>query len=162
MLACIAACGSETAASTGPEADVTGSSWQKILDCDDGAAVVDVDTNERTHLQLVVRDPNAFATFDAMPYGEIKNARERIYRGQSPYGIFDTSAFRHLRAYEVAYDANHHLPGFEAIRDGAGLRFRSLDLSLSGCEPMSIASSPPDDAYPAACEVANYVFHACR
>lgn len=33
--------------------------WQKVLSCDDGKAWVDVDTNERHHLQLVIRNKEA-------------------------------------------------------------------------------------------------------
>ena len=124
--------------------------------------VVDVDASERRHLQLVVRDPATFAALDAMPYGEITNASERIYRGDSPYGIFAPGDFRHLRRYELMRDASGQVPGVEVRRDGNDLRLRALDLARPGCEPTSLHTSPPDDVYPDACEARSYVFHGCQ
>ena len=153
----IVACGiaSEDSGSTGDDQDLI--SWQKVLDCE--GAVVDVDSSERRSLQIVVRDPKAFGAMDAMPYGEVKRPNERIYRGDSPTGIFSPDQFKHFRRYEVVRDASGRRPGIDVIRDGSNLKFRSLDLARSGCEPYS---SGTDDVYPAECEVASYVFHSCH
>jgi hypothetical protein len=81
----------------GDSANVTTSNWQPILSCQNGAVVVDVDTNERRNLQVVVRDGSTFSVLDStITFGQIQNPNERIYRATSPFGIFDPAQFRHL------------------------------------------------------------------
>lgn len=164
-----ASLGFAAACTTADEGAVTGddknltASWQKLLECENGAVVLDVDTNERRHLQLVVRNAAAFPVLDqTITYGQVKTSSERIYRGDSPYGIFQASQFRHFRTYEASSNAAGQRPGVEAILSNGDLRLRGLDLARSGCQPYSLHTSPPDDAYPAECEATNYVFHGCR
>ena len=161
----VAACGGSSsdsgAPATGDDMNVTGTTWQKMLSCEGDKVVVDVDTGERRHLQVVVRDPAAFAVLDAtITYSEIKNPTERIYRGDSPFGVFSSGDLRHFRTYDVAGGPGGR-PGIDALVKNGDLHLRQLDLSKPGCEPYSLHTSPPDDAYPDACEAANYVFHGC-
>jgi hypothetical protein len=158
FVSALTACGNQgDQRSSGQDDNFTNASWQSILTCD--GAVVDVDASARTHLQLVIRETTAFPWFDNQSYGEIKNSNERIYYGDSPFGIFNPSDFRHLRKFEVIANASGHTPGFDIIRDGGGLKFRALDLSRPACEPFG---SGRDDVYPAECEVANFVFNNCH
>jgi len=164
VVATLVACGgSSDDAVTGDESNFTADSYAKILECENGSVLVDVDRNERRHLQLVVRDARAFGVLDqTLTYGQIKNPTERIYRGNSPYGIFDSSQFRHFRTYEVTSNASGQRPGVEAILQNGELRLRGLDLARRGCQPYSLRTDPPDDAYPGECEATNYVFRGCH
>lgn len=159
----VVACGpsAEPLSESVQNATGTGGVWENVLDC--GGAVIDVDSGERRNLQLVVRDAAAFPVLDrTITYHQIDTGTERIYRGQSPYGVWNVSQFRHFRAYETVRNSAGMMPGIEVIREGAGVRVRQLDLGKTGCQPYSLDVSPPDDAYPAECEVANYVFPQCR
>jgi hypothetical protein len=159
----LVACGGSSEPVNGDSANVTTSNWQQILSCSNGTVVVDVDTNERRNLQVVVRDASSFSVLDSsITFNQIKNPTERIYRGTSPFGIFDPTQFHHLRANDVVADAAGHLPGVEAILENGELRLRQLDLSRPGCEPTSLHSSPPDDFFPPDCEAANFIFHSCK
>ena len=61
--------------------------WKKILSCESNALEIDLDTNDRRSIQVTVKDPDAFKTFDEkMPFGQIKEENSRIYRGQSGSG----------------------------------------------------------------------------
>lgn len=157
-----AACADAASSTSRDEQDVAQTRWEMVLTCEGGAVVVDVDAGERRDLQVVVRSSGSFPALDTtISYNQIKNPSERIYRGDSPYGIFDPVSFRHLRAVDYVRNAAGKRPGFEAIREGDTLRLRSLDLARTGCEPQSLDTSPPDDAFPEACEEASYVFHGC-
>jgi hypothetical protein len=43
----------------------TSSNWEKLLTCDNGAAVLDVNTAERRDFQFVVRDANIVRYFES-------------------------------------------------------------------------------------------------
>ncbi len=87
----LSSCGKFTNAIAALQA--TEPSWQSILNCQGGGAYIDVDVNNRTNLQLVVDNESVFPFLDKMPYGVITSKMERIYQGQSPRGIFNSSDF---------------------------------------------------------------------
>lgn len=158
MIFCVlilSACGTQRDASTSATL-ATGENWQTILDCQAGAVVVDVDTQERRRLQVVIRDPNLFPYFDAkLTYGQIRNEGERIYQGQTYAGVFEPHQFVNVYAYDVAGSSTSR-PGFEARRSGNNLIFRALDFVKTNC-----GGSLTDNNF-ASCEVANYIFRDCR
>lgn len=149
--------GADDGADPATEQDLSGS-WQKVLECD--GATVDVDPNDRAEMQVVIRGASNLTWFDAnAKYGQTKNAKERIYRGRSPWGVFAPGDFKHLRKFEVVRNAAGETPGLDVIRDGDDLDFRVLDLAKKGCQPFS---SGRDDVYPAECEKIDFVFHGCK
>lgn len=130
--------------------------WEQMLQCQDGAVVIDVNTSDRRNLQVVVRDESLFPYFDAkLGYHQIKNANERIYRGQTVAGVFSSNDFVNVYAYEVT-TVDGKRPGFEARKYEDRLVFRALDFEKTQCGGRIIGN----DYSP--CEVANYTFRHCR
>lgn len=133
--------------------DVT---WQRIFTCQGDAVHVDVDTGDRRQLQVVLSDSTLFGYFDStLAYGQIVNATERIYRGQTDRGVFGASDFVNLFEYDVAGTAGSRL-GFEARRYDNTFVFRELDFVKTRC-----GGELRGNDY-TSCEVANYVFHDCH
>ena len=134
----VTACGSEAASSSAASSDVTSAkeNWQKVLQCD--GAVVDVDLNERRNFQIVVRDSGKFAQLDALPFGEVKNASERIYRGRAidGKGVFASESFNGFFANEVNSHADGTRPGYVVRSANAGggttVQFAAVNLATCG------------------------------
>lgn len=69
--------------------------WQPLIVCDDGAAVLDVNADARTNLQLVIRNQNILGYLHqvgaiALRYGQ----NELVLRGQEERGVFNSNDFR--------------------------------------------------------------------
>lgn len=105
----------------------SGTHWNAVLHCGGDGVVVDVDQDERRHLQAVVRDDGAVAWLSthpgAGPAGIPNQHGEIIVRGIATKGVFSPVDFTSVsqRGYSVA-DAL--LPEAYASREGSGLRVR--------------------------------------
>ena len=80
----------------GIQGSVTAAPFEKILECDGGAAVVDVDARERRNLQLVIRDTGIIEYLNDV--GAIRanfGDEEAIIRGFSQTGgVFSADQFQ--------------------------------------------------------------------
>ena len=60
--------------------------WEKVVTCNDDRAVIDVNTDERRFLQLVIRDPQIIQHFNELDLWESKwGDREIIMKGFAGY-----------------------------------------------------------------------------
>jgi hypothetical protein len=100
-----------------------------VFKCRDG--VVDIDLGERRDFQLVVRNSDLFGELDKFPFQQIKNDKERIYRGRTidGQGVFDSRAFKAFFANDVVGSASG-IPGYvvRADVDAGTVRFIAVDL----------------------------------
>ncbi len=108
-----------------------GETWLKVLDCDGGAAVVDVNDWERRELQVVIRDPNivnylATATqlkFGTTVAGNIVNAKgEMILRARVDRGVFTPWDFSSMSPSTIHAFDDRLLVTPRVFVDGPGLR----------------------------------------
>lgn len=159
LVACMMLALSNSSCSVSPsqnDSSVSGAKqgWEKVLECQNGAVIVDVDTNNRRSLQVVVRDSSLFSYFDSkLSVGQVKTQKERIYKGQTSQGVFRASNF--VNVFEYKYVSGKQL-GFEARLYGNTLTFRALDFEATQC-----GGSLRGNDY-SSCEVANYIFRNCH
>lgn len=150
------ACAAKKDGGNGSTLESANANWQRIYECQDQVHI-DVDTNERRHIQVVVTDKNIFGLIDQnIPYLQIANADSRIYRGQTSPGVFTPSSFVNVFAYDATTYTATKGQGFEARRYGTTLVFRALDFIKTQC-----GGSLRDNEY-RTCEVWNYTFKGCR
>jgi len=138
--------------------------WQKLLTCDDGSAVVDVNTSERRSVQLVIRDKHAVnylgssGAFPSYGRGEI------VVSGWQESGVFQPQDFRGFSAsFTSANDKTTYV-----WRDGVGLR---IEIEASGTR-MGTCGGQCEDPLSSSCEgrcnesyryeVANWHFRSCN
>lgn len=139
--------------------------WQPIVSCDNGAAVVDVNTDARTILQLVIRDQNILrhlhqAGVVTLAYGQT----ELVLRGQQENGVFNPNDFRHATNYG----------GVQFFRDGAGMKLSFSHDSKCWTEYPPGRENCSENPQSMACESAgtmkcergseraNWYFQSCR
>src|SRR5262245_58128499 len=111
--------------------------WEKLLTCDGGTAVLDVNSDERRNLQLVIRDPNIIGYLDSVGVVDpAYNARELVLSGYVAHvdfgspngprmldypfggkGIFDRHDFAEMIANYNYYEGG---PFARIFRDGDG------------------------------------------
>lgn len=142
-------------------------SWQKILTCDNGAVVVDVNTNERRQLQAVIHDVNILRyLYSAGAINLSYGAQEAIIQGWTGNGVFDPGSFSDFKARPgYPYDGY----SIDVRREGQGMKVTFLNttswteypgdcrnntLSMS-CESSGITHSRTD-------EIANWYFRDCQ
>lgn len=106
-----------------------GVTWSKILTCENGSVVVDVDVNERRNVQVVVRHWDAINHLRAMATAnnwasstilEPNSKGEVILRGTSNRGVFHPSDFE-----SMTRDTNY-APVYTARREWGGLKVALL------------------------------------
>jgi hypothetical protein len=95
------------------------SRWEKVLTCDNGAAVLDVDTSERRHLQFVIRNPQIIGYLASevrvSTQGIISRSGEIIVGGRQDRGVWSSSDFDKI-------DGNVPYVNAEVRREGGGVR----------------------------------------
>lgn len=105
------------------EAAYSSGTYQKLVTCNGGAAVLDVDTGERRQLQFVIRDANAINYLTGqigMQLGPLNrgNGRELIVRGWSKNGAFSAGDF-HALSSPISTVGNVYV-----YREGSGIRVK--------------------------------------
>jgi hypothetical protein len=123
LAACSAPTAPEDEAASSEEA-YSSSQWTKLLTCNGGAAVLDVDKNERRNVQLVIRDRAAVDYLQSKSPSNITNARHEIIitpNEQLKHGLFSPSDFGRDDFWR------YHVADFAAYagivkRDGRGLK----------------------------------------
>jgi hypothetical protein len=164
-----------------------GALWYKLYTCNGGAAVLDVNGNERRNLQLVIRDPNIMKYFHdlgmvQLPYGatelilsgwtgrvDFSRAHGPVLYGQ-PYGgpgVFNRSDFSELIANYNFYQGGRFARIF---RDGPGIKLQFGQIEGRGCAQTE-TYCPGDgfdcstycvDEYTEFVEKANWYFNDCN
>lgn len=143
-----------------------GASWGKVLDCDGGAAVVDVNRDERRNLQLVVRNQGILKYLHqtgavTLKYGDT----EAIAFGWQNHGVFSPSDFRYMNGQAKSMWDNRIV---YANRDGGGLKVRFVDrrsytekpAHCEDCLSMACESQCKTVSYEV--ELANWYFQRCE
>ncbi len=127
-----------------------GALWYKLYTCNGGAAVLDVNGDERRNLQFVIRDPNIMRFFHGLgmvqlPYGatelilsgwtgrvDFSRAHGPVLHGQ-PYGspgVFDRSDFTEMIGNYDYYRGGRFARIF---RDGDGINVQFGQIEGRGC-----------------------------
>jgi hypothetical protein len=184
-----AACTAEEAEGEELEIDEEASSkadgalWYKLYTCNGGAAVLDVNGNERRNLQMVIRDPNVMKYFQdrgvvSLPYG----ATELILSGWTGYidwnrsygplvhaqpyggqGVFYRRDFKEMFANLTGYGQASRFT--RVVREGNGIRVQFGSIELRGCaEPSTYFDcyTTCSQDYTEFVEHANWYFNDCK
>lgn len=126
--------------------------WQPVLACDNGAAVVDVNTYERRMVQLVIRDGNIAKYLRGKGDG-----REFIVSAELSNGIFNPSDFSGSQAN--AYMS----PATRVYREGNGLKVQIIDVAHYVCTDYRENDYYCAEGYwTSDREIANWYFQSCR
>lgn len=147
------------------EAVYSTGSWQRLLTCNGGAAVLDVDTGERRHLQLVIHDANAINYVTGAVHQQMLldrgNGRELIAAGWSTAGVFQPSELG-----SFTEDASDYSSRVRVFREGKGVKVvfelhrREGGFCTDWCSDFCCGGyAGASDVYP---ELANWYFDDCR
>lgn len=143
-----------------------GAAWEKFLDCDSGAVVMDVNKDERRSLQLVVRNQGILRYLNekgAVTLGF--GATEAISYGWQDRGVFQPDDFRYMNGQPKTMWDNRIV---YAHREGSGLKVRYVDRRSytekpAGCEDcLSMACESACKTITYEVELANWYFQSCR
>ncbi|OQW46983.1 MAG: hypothetical protein A4S09_16190 [Proteobacteria bacterium SG_bin7] len=137
--------------------------WEKILTCDGGSAVVDVNTSERRNVQLVIRDQHVVNYLRPTGAFNTNNNGEIIVSGWQSQGIFQPRDFHGFsNSFTSAHDKTIYV-----WRDGAGLKIK---VEASGTR-VGTCGGQCEDPTSSSCEgrcnetykyeVANWIFRYC-
>ena len=163
--------------------------WKKTFTCNGGAAVLDVNGNERRNIQLVIRDGNAIRYLNEVgavssPYGATEivlsgwTGRVNWWDGLGPRleaqpygapGVFSRGDF-----HEMIADHNTYEGGFghfvRVAREGGGIKVQFGSIEKRGCAKSestyvgdgfgTVTSCVAD--YSAYVEKANWYFDSCN
>lgn len=149
----LTACHATTGQTALRENDAT-RNWKKILQCD--KAHVDVDTDHRTYVQLVVEDGGLKSWFPTDLAGRIPSDGQILLVAQTDAGIFKANFFRYGLNSAIGYDGAPQ--PWDMVRNGPSeMRFRVLKKGLPypDCETTSFH-------IPSSCEASNYIFRDCK
>lgn len=154
------------------ESDLGSVPWTPLLVCDDGAAVLDVNADERRDFQLVVHDPNVVRYFEsAFPGIPLANAKEEfIARSADRYhrGAFYPSDFDQ---FTEPGDARNGHPVTIVEREGAGVRVSLVEGKVGNLAPFCNGEPLPSEnegSCPGTLEYrvyhakADWLFRACH
>jgi hypothetical protein len=93
---CTAPAAEDDAAAETSEAAYSSGVWQKLMTCNGGAAVLDVDTGDRRNVELVIRDRNVVDYLQSKAPNQMVNAKhEIVIRSGEPmmHGLFSPRDF---------------------------------------------------------------------
>lgn len=160
------------------------SDWRPLLVCNGGAAVVDVDANERRHVQLVVRDGGAlrylhdagavrldFGATEAVVAGETKRVDwshelgPRVDGGAR--GVFHPDDFREMLAGHTGGPLGRFV---RVTREGSGVKVQFGQIEPRGCASSRRVWFGDGNGWKDVCvadysayvEKANWFFDDCR
>ncbi len=159
----VAGCAAEEGATVGEDSPEV-VSWNKVLTCDNGAAVLDVDGGERRNLQFVIRDQRIIGYFAnevrVSTRGIVDRSGEIILRGRQNQGVFGAGDFR-------AMDGGVDNASVSVRREGQGVKvvfYQSIawsrcDGDVSPSTGMCSGQTQSGTTYN---ELANWYFHDCH
>ena len=166
---CTAPAGAADPATDTSTAAYSNGPWQKLLTCNGGAAVLDVDSGERRNVQLVIRDRNIVDYLQSKsPDSSMVNASHEIVMQASEeliHGLFKASDFGADDFWTYRYP--DFLDAAVIQRDGNGIkvtiakRFDPICENgywgyQGGCNGGSAIRAHVDE------ELANWYFDDCR
>lgn len=97
--------------------------WVPVLQCDNGAARIEVDLGERRNVQLVVEDENIRRYLTG-----------RVLYGRLNNGLFKSSDFQGFTQQGGSYTCHSgSAPTFKVYREGRGLKVSSHQEAAEGC-----------------------------
>ena len=121
---CLAACGSASPsedAETETSYHALSGQWQSMVNCNKGAAILDVDTGERRNVQFVIRDQAAVGyisgTAGSKMHIDRGNGNEIVVPGWSSNGIFNAGDYRGSERTDTGYRTR-----LRAWREGQGIK----------------------------------------
>ena len=143
--------------------------WEKVLTCDNGAAVIDVDTAERRNLQLVIRDTAVLKHLHERHAFRLEfGTRELALGGRQEHGVFHPRDFQYLNGkFGYIYDERLIFVTREAtgVKLKIGKRIAVYENCTGSCRenPLSMqcesACSVPTRHYEQ--ELASWTFQRC-
>jgi hypothetical protein len=105
--------------------------WASALQCDNGAARVEVDLGERRDVQLVVEDPQIRRHLERLT---VNPNYSRVIVGRTNNGIFRSSDFRgFLRQGGSPTCHSGYAPTIKVYREGRGLKITVHQEAAEGC-----------------------------
>jgi hypothetical protein len=142
-----------------------GTFWLKVYTCNNGAAVLDVNANERRDLQFVIRDQRAIGWLASQvrvsTQGIISPSGEIIIPGRQSNGVFSKSDFRSL-------DGGVPYVSVNVRREGNGIKavfYQQIGWSrcADGGEPSPSTGTCNGDTVSGSTynELANWYFDSC-
>ena len=151
-----------------PDLTAPARTWKKVLSCDSGGAVVDVDHGERRNLQLVIKNDHAVAELSRLAgksYGVVHVRPTQgtiIIRGRTDSGVFDSSALHWFNANGSfttldIWGKDSQVAAVRIYRQGAD------ELHLAVLNTNGDAGLPRCDSsvHLSSCKVADWVFRKC-
>ncbi len=148
LLTAITGCAAQpdTEPTAGTSSDLSSATWSPLLVCDGGAAVIDVDVNERRDFQLVVRDHDIVSYFEsAFPGMTLANAKgEYIARSADwyPPGAFQKSDFHQFTEPGNAITGH---PVTVVEREGNGVRVSLVEGKVGNLAPFCNGEPLPEE-----------------
>lgn len=113
-----------------------GASWENVLDCDHGAAVIDADRENRQHLQIVIRDKNIVNYFAKSGVGSSPGisftGNEIIRDGYNPNPVYSGWDVKHFSSHRKS---SYSTTEYSYIwRENRGLKIK-VEGNHDGCPP---------------------------
>jgi hypothetical protein len=138
--------------------------WQPLVVCDGGAAVLDVNADSRTYLQLLIRNQNILSYLHQVGAVSLKYGQnELILRGQQERGVFSPQDFKGATNYgNVTFyrDGNgiklvfsHDTKCWTEYPPGSSCRDNPLSMACESAGTMKCERGS---------ERANWYFQSCR
>jgi hypothetical protein len=161
----LGACGGTDASdATSSATSAYGSRWQPALTCNGGAAALDVDPDERRHLQFVIRDPGVINYITGAVHQQMTlnrgNGRELIAAGWQQNGVFQSGDFHGFQS-----DSSDYTSRIRVLREGSGVRIvfelhhREGGTCTDWCSDFCCGGyAGGQDVFP---ELANWYFESC-
>jgi hypothetical protein len=153
--------------------------WTPIVSCDDGAMTVEVNTNERRELRVVVHDQGIARHVSQGQYDStyksnrcgggfaanpcVADNGDLALAGTTSDGVFSARAFRWLRG-TAQLNTGTRSVDFTAWRDGTGVRLEKMSDSEERmtCDTSGSGFCSPVETVPAPKEVyADWRFRSC-
>jgi hypothetical protein len=148
------------------QVEASASQWIKVLDCDGGAAVVDVQDDDRSRVQMVIRNSAIVDYFRRSGFLG-SNGNEIIASGYNGQPVHSGQDFRGLSSSEqVSYSDMQRV---FVWTDGAGIRIK-VESAHMGC-PADCRENPYSMQCESLCvgahvgsrrDVADWYFRDCR
>jgi hypothetical protein len=187
VLALSLGCGGPTVSDSSKVQQSLTSKWEPILTCDNGAATIDVNTQERRNLQIVIKDKgiidylnrtgavqSKFGAQEVIASGNTgwvdwKNSYGPRIGSQSGDGVFKPADFKELIAEHNYYDASFGRLA-RVAREGKGVVLQYGSFEKRGCAKE--VPYCPGDGFPCSnscvidysefVEQANWHFRDCK
>lgn len=132
--------------------------WRKVLDCDKGAAVVDVSNYQATYAQVVIRDKNIVNYLRSQGSSLANRSEEIILQGLNERPVYTGSDFLGIRIESGDYRGTLAT----AYREGSGLKviFMKMHDPANGNSDCHNGYATCGPAYPV--EAGNWYFRNCK